>query len=432
MNLEFLSNRGQAVVFTVGIAERLVAGEGAGYSADLLGSGRFAATQRALLKVREWQANPTVQLERWLAHTGRRLSEAARTSEWESERILRGVAACCFTAVKPAWPVWARVVSNAAISISDDPELSRMEYDYECLELAAATGRSLQEVTQVAAHANLNSFLRQYASYEEWYGPPICGRPSQIVRAPEAPGREAVDWNDDAATAREVRDVYYLRVWEWPGFREVLLNQKPLRFLTPRQVLWAASLLSTWGVKLEPFNRCCLNVTLNREDFWSLHRGGFGPPPDDALAAARPSADLPGPLLLGHRTMLRRQQNAWGDDEFLVRVWKRHHYRRLTLNGLEAVFPTQLDLEKFALELSLRGRQLIERGSTVDVLLADIVLAQLLPAGMFYTGTPASGDALLRLQRQLWARSGWLPPGWPQHERLSAKADMGLRSAKGN
>jgi hypothetical protein len=410
MNLG-ISHRGQAVSFTAEIAERFLEGQWAELCQEHLPPDQRTQAAQALETVREWEQNPSLQLNARLKQAGQSLLRwsrgVSRTDGNEDQPLfLRIFAACSLAAVQPDWSYWACACSDAARRVLDWPEPCSVESDYQSTDLARRTGQSVLAIQSVQEYEGLEEMVQEYEGRQVWFGPPLVGRPSQMIR-----------WHPPETSDEEERipasgQKLSLRGWEYPMFRDVYMNNELLTFPSERQVLRAVWLISQWGLRFQSCSGHAVELQLTPEQLSELRNDrGEILPVHYTVISPRDAFCQRGPLLCGRWTQVWQRQNVWGHDEFAVNVWERHHYRRLTLNTLEAVFPTLQSVHALAFNLSRRACHPVERGNTLDITIPGQDLARLLPAGMMYAEKPLGGDAQLRGQRELWAQGGWLPPG---------------------
>ena len=339
MNLG-ISHRGQAVSFTAEIAERFLEGQWAEFCQEHLPADQRKQAAQALEAVREWEQNPSVRLNARLKQAGQSLLRWSRdmrhTGGSEEQSLLLQIFAGCFlTAVQPDWSYWACTCSDAARWSLDWPEPRDLESDYQSIDLARRTGQSILEIQSVQDYEDLEEMVQDCEGRQVWFGPPLVGRPSQIIR-----------WHPTETSDEEKRmpasvQKLSLRGWEYPMFRDIYVNNELLSFQSERQVLRAVWLISQWAPGFQSCGGHAAELQLTPDQLSELRndRGEILPVHYTAVSPRYPYR-LRGPLLCGRWTQVWQRQNLWGHDEFVVNVWERHHYRRLTLYALEGVFPT--------------------------------------------------------------------------------------------
>lgn len=410
MNLG-ISHRGQAVSFTAEIAERFLDGQWAELCQEHLPADQRTQAAQALAAVREWEQNPSVRLNARLKQAGQsflRWSRGMGQTDGSEEQalFLRVFAGCFLTAVQPDWSYWACTCSDAARWVLDWPEPRGLESDYQSIDLARRTGQSVLEIQSVQNYEDLEEMVQEYEGRQVWFGPPLVGRPSQMLRW------HPTETSDEEERIPDSGQRLSLRSWEHPMFRDVYVNNELLIFPSERQVLRAIWLISQWALRFQSCGGHAAELQLTPEQLSELRNDrGEILPAHCTVISPRNAFCQRGPRLCGRWTRVWQRQNLWGHDEYVIDVWERHHYRRLYLNALEAVFPTLQSVHGLAFALSRRACHPVERGNTLDVTVPGQDLARLLPAGMCYAEKPLAGDEQLRGQQELWAQSGWRPPG---------------------
>lgn len=406
-----ISHRGQAVSFAAEIAERFLNGPWVELCQENTPADQRAQAAQAPAALREWEQNPSLQLNARLKQAGQSLlswSRGLRRGEGSEEHslLLRMFAGCFLTAVQPDWSCWACSCSKAAGRVHDWPEPSSVGFDFQSIDLARRNGLSIVEIQEVRLYEDLEGMVQQCEGRQVWFGTPLAVRPSQLI-----------DWHPQETKDEEnpplASDLKLpLRVRGHPMFRDLYTNNGVLGFRTRREALRAAWLISKWQPRFPSDGFHSTKLQLTPEQLSELRNDRSETlPVHYTLVSPRYPFRQQGPLLCGHWTRVWQRQNLWGHDEFVIDVWERHHYRRLTLNALEVVFPTLQSVEGFAYDLSRRACHPVEQGNTLDITIPGQDLAQLLPAGMFYAEKPLVGDEQLRGQQELWPRSGWLPTG---------------------
>lgn len=409
--------RAQAVSLVAQILERLLHAELA--EEFQMSEEHVSATKATLRDIREWELSPSKELAKRIRRTGNAMARAALIAKREARPdadVLKVSAASCFTVTRPAWRYWVWVASNAALdSWGDWGSCRDAEHDYQCLDLSRMTGRSLVDVAEVASWDDLDEeYLQPYEGKQVWFGPPLLGRPTQVIahlvdtRDEESETEESEDdeGNGEKSSAPEI---FGLRLWRRSMFSDVYVNGV-IGFASKRQLLRAMWLINERKGHFKDFAPQGNHFELTSEQVSDIQRdGGESLPSEYTVTCQKQPAWQRGPLLLLRGTKVWQRQNLWGRDEFVMDVWERYHYRRLTINSLEAIFPSLTSVQCLAHNAKSIGCSMTEKGSTVDVVIPGTTLKGLLP-DMFHNLNNVTGDDLLRLERELWARSGWLPP----------------------